>query len=124
MHLFMFVLKTCVSLATLSFCFRLLSSVVVSVKTTSPAPPLMAPVMPVSPAGMVRDATGRARLVTMVTAARRSVHIAEIMNPVTQKLGNVGGVTLDTLDPGAHYNQVFYWCVKGMEELPNRVYLC
>ncbi|TKS81086.1 Scavenger receptor class F member 1 [Collichthys lucidus] len=69
--------------------------VVVSVKTTRSALPLMAPVTHVSPAGTVHNATARARLVIMVMAARRSVHVAEIMNPVIQKLGNVGGVTLD-----------------------------
>lgn len=62
----------------------------------------MVPVMPVSPAGMVHAATARARLVITVTAVRRIVHVAEIMNPVNQKLGDVGGVTLDGLDPGAH----------------------
>lgn len=55
----------------------------VTVKTTSSALPLMAPVMPVSPAGTVHDATTRARLVPMVTAARRSVRAAEITNSVT-----------------------------------------
>ncbi len=62
----------------------------------------MVRVLPVSPAGTAHDATARVRLVIMVTAARRSVHVAEILNPVTQKLGNVGGVTLDGLDPGVH----------------------
>lgn len=62
----------------------------------------MVPVLPVSPAGTVRDATARVPLVIMVTAAKTSVHVAEILNPVTQKLGNVGGVTLDGLDPGVH----------------------
>lgn len=97
--------NTCVPLVTLSsfsFRFRPLSSVVVSARTTSSAPPLTVPVMPVSPAGTVHSATAPARRGIMVMAARRSVHDAEIMNPVTQKLGNVGGVTLDGLDPGVH----------------------
>lgn len=72
----------------------------VTVKTTNPALPLMAPVMPVSQAGMGHDAAAHARLVLMVMAARRSVHAAGITNPVTQKLESVGGVTLDGLEPG------------------------
>lgn len=72
----------------------------VSVKATSSALPPMAPVTAVSPAGTVHDATARARLVIMDTAARRSARAAETMNPVTPKLGNVGGVTLDGPDPG------------------------
>lgn len=60
----------------------------------------MAPVTHVSPAGTVHSAIARARLVIMVTAARRSVHVAGLTNPVIQKLENVGGVTLDGLDQG------------------------
>ncbi|KAG7225970.1 hypothetical protein INR49_018571, partial [Caranx melampygus] len=74
--------------------------VVATVKTTRSVLTLMAPVLPVNPAGPVHSVTARVRLVIMVTVARRSVHIAETMNPVTQKLGDVGGVTMDGLDPG------------------------
>lgn len=71
-----------------------------SAETTGPARTLTAPVTPVSPAGTGHDATGRARLVPMVTAAWRSVHAAGTTNPVTQKLGTVGGVIRDALVPG------------------------
>lgn len=57
-------------------------------------------VLPVSPAGTVHDATTLVRLVTLVMAARKGVHDAGTMSPVTQKLGNVGGVILDGRDPG------------------------
>lgn len=86
-----------------SFCFCLVSSVVVTAKTTRSALTSTAPVMAASPAGTVHDATARARLVLTVTAAGRSVHAAGITNHVTPKLGNVGGVTLDGLDPGVHF---------------------
>lgn len=68
----------------------------------------MAPVTHVSPAGTVHNATARARLVIMVMAARRSVHVAGIMNPVIQKLGNVGGVTLDGLAQGLRHTFIIY----------------
>lgn len=86
----------------------LLSLVVVSVKTIRSALPLMAPVTHVSPAGTVHNATARARLVIMVMAARRSVHVAGIMNPVIRKLGNVGGVTLDGLAQGLRHTFIIY----------------
>lgn len=70
-------------------CLDLLSLAVVTVKTTSSAPSLMVPVLPASPAGMVHDVTAPACPVIMVTAVRRSVHVAETMSPVTQKLGSV-----------------------------------
>lgn len=72
----------------------------VSVKATSSAPPPMAPVTAASPAGAAHNVTAPARLVIMEMAVRTSAHAAEIMNPVTPKLGNVGGVTLDGLEPG------------------------
>lgn len=82
--------------------FFLLSIVVVTVKTTSGALPLMVPVLPVSPAGMVRDVTSHAHLVFMATAAKIGVRDAGKMNPAIIKQGNVGGVTLDGPDPGVH----------------------
>lgn len=92
-------LHLCVPLFYMS---HLLSLVVATVKTTRFALTLMAPVLPVSPAGPVHSATARVRLVITATVARRSVHVAETMNPVTQKLAGAGGVTLDGLDPGVH----------------------
>lgn len=74
--------------------------VVVTVKTTSFALSPMARVQPVSQAGMVRNATAHVHLVSMVMAAKKSVHDAGIMNPVTQKLGCVRAVIPDGLDPG------------------------
>ncbi|KAK5929299.1 hypothetical protein CgunFtcFv8_010539 [Champsocephalus gunnari] len=62
--------------------------VVGSAETTGPARTLTAPVTPVSPAGTGHDATGRARLVPMVTAAWRSVHAAGTTNPCDPKTGN------------------------------------
>lgn len=74
----------------------------VTVKTASTALLLTVCVLLVSPAGTVHDATALARLVTMVTAARKRVHDAGTMSPVTPKLGNVGGVILDGQDPGVY----------------------
>lgn len=61
----------------------------------------MAHVQPVSRAGTVRDATAHVHLVSMVMAAKKGVHDAGTMNPVTQKLGCVRVVIPDGLDPGA-----------------------
>lgn len=60
----------------------------------------MVPVTAASRAGMAHNVTARARLVIMEMAARKSAQAAELMNPVTPKLGNVGGVSLDGLGPG------------------------
>lgn len=83
---------------------------VVSVKPTSSAPPPMAPVTAASPAGTAPNATAPARLVIMEMAVRTSAHAAEIMNPVTPKLGNVGDVTLDGLESGV--GLLFEACIR------------
>lgn len=60
----------------------------------------MVPVLPVNLAGTVHDVTAPAHLVITVMTAGRGVHVAGTMSPVTPKLGNVGSVILDGLDPG------------------------
>lgn len=82
----------------------------------------MAPVRPVHPAGMAHNVTARARLVITVTAAWRSVHGAGTVNPVTRKLGNVGGVTLDGRDPGVHTFDVYVTTVPRLHFISQALY--
>lgn len=98
----------------------------VTVKTIRFALPSMVPVLPVNPAGPVHSATARVRLVTTVTVARRSVHVAGAVNPVTQKLGDVGGVTPDGLDPGVCVCEDAWLQRKGYTDLQDqwRVFHC
>lgn len=74
--------------------------VVVTVKTSSLVLPRMEAVLPASLAGTARGATTSARPVFTAVAVRRGVLDAGITRPVTQKLGPVGGVTLDGPEPG------------------------
>lgn len=73
--------------------------VVATVKTIITALRLMEHVIPVRLVGTVPAVTAHVHQVSMVMAANRHVHAAERMSPVTHKQGNVGGVTLDGLDP-------------------------
>lgn len=56
-------------------------------------------VLPVRLVGTVLAVIAHAHQVSMGMAANRHVHAAERMSPVIHKQGNVGGVTLDGLDP-------------------------
>lgn len=60
------------------------SLAVVLARVVTSAPPRMAPVMGVSPAGMALGVTVHARPVTMEMAAAISARAAGAMNPVSQ----------------------------------------
>lgn len=86
----------------LTYRLDLLPSAVGTVRTKSRALPPTAHAMPVRLAGTGRGVTTPALLAYMVTAAKKGVHGAGIMNPVTKELGIVGSVTLDGLEPGVY----------------------
>lgn len=89
-----------------------------SAKAVASAPGPTARVTAVSPATTARSATVGAQLVTMETAAGKSVPTAGITNPVTTKLGSVGAVTQDGRDPGVFQAA----CSNTDNQLISRVY--
>lgn len=109
---------TATSLVNLALMAAAVKSVVATAKTTITALLLMVLALLVHLAGMVHGVTALVHQVSMVITANRHVHDAREMSPVTQKPGNVGGVTLaglgqdvKSLAPVEHMATLAAFCV-------------